>query len=94
MFFDSQLNILDCKFKLPNRSQWKGHPFYLDILVTYNKLIEHNPKRFESVMSIPLWHNKILGTSFDSQLSKEGYNYVSDLFYTYEQIQCKFVIQY
>ena len=31
----------------------------------------------------------MLGTNFDVQLSKEGYNYVSDLRYTNEQVQCK-----
>ena len=31
-------------------------------------------------MSIPLWYNKILKTNFDANLSKLGYNYISDLF--------------
>ena len=79
-FFDSQLNILDCKFKLPNRKQWKGHPYYLDVLQTLDKLNAYSPKSFESVISIPLWFNKMLDTNFDAQLSKIGYNYVSDLF--------------
>ena len=80
-FFDSRLEILDCKFNLPKKNHWRGHPFYYDALLTYQQLsLDNQPKSFEANMSIPLWYNKMLETSFDAKLSKLGYNYISDLF--------------
>ena len=78
-FFDNQLNILDCKFRLPKKSKWTGHPFYYDTLVNYEMLLESQPNSYESNMSIPLWFNKELDTKFDVRLSKLGINYISDL---------------
>ena len=38
----------------------------------------------EPLLSVPLWFNKTIGTTFDVQLSKSGYNYVSDLVHSVE----------
>ena len=73
---------------MPSRTKWIGHPYYLDSLFTYDKLIEHSPKSFEAVISFPLWFNKMIGTNFDAQLSKSGYNFVSDLFYNNIRENC------
>ena len=87
-FFDRQLNILNCKFRLPKKSKWKGHPFYYDALVNYERLLELHPSSYETIMSIPLWYNKDLGTSFDASLSKLGVNYISDVVKWKEEEQC------
>ena len=78
-YFESHLNILDCNLDIPKRVRWLGHPFYYDALVTYAKILKNRPKTFESLVSAPLWFNKMLGTTFDVKLSKAGYNYVSDI---------------
>ena len=83
-FFSQDLNILDCKFKLPKISKWKGHPSYLFSLKMLGKMIDELPKSFESLLSIPLWFNRGLGTTFDHELSKQGYNYFKDVYF-YEQ---------
>ena len=86
-FLDNQLNILNCRFKLPKKSKWKGHPFYYEALVNYELLLENFPKSYESIMSIPLWFNKELNTRFDASLSKLGFNYIIDLFnYTEDRV--------
>ena len=40
-------------------------------------------------MSISLWFNKMLGTTFDSQLSKLGFNFVADLYYNNKRVKEK-----
>ena len=80
-FFDEQLSILDCKFKLPKKSVWKGHPFYLSLLSAYERLIQETPKSLEALLSTPLWFNSQLGTKFDARLSKSGFNYIRDIVY-------------
>ena len=40
-------------------------------------------------MSISLWFNKMLGTTFDPQLSRLGFNYIADLFYNKERVKEK-----
>ena len=78
-YFESQLNILDCNIDIPKRSKWIGHPFYYDALVTYAKILGNHPNTVESALSVPLWFNKMIGTTYDGQLSKAGYNYISDI---------------
>ena len=34
----------------------------------------------ESILSIPIWFNKILNTKFDPEISQAGLNYFKDLF--------------
>ena len=88
-FFSSHLNLIDCNFTLPSRSKWTGHPFYWNILNTRERLLEYKPKSFESIISTPLWFNKMLGTTFDSQLSKLGFNFVADLYYNNKRVKEK-----
>ena len=78
-FFTSQLSILDCKFKVPRKTHWRGHPFY-DLLQSFAKQIEYIPKTVENILSIPLWYNYFLGTKFNLKLSKLGYNFLRDLY--------------
>ena len=40
-------------------------------------------------MSIPLWFNRMLGTTFDPQLSRLVFNYIADLFYNKERVKEK-----
>ena len=79
-FFRMKLNILDCKIKVPRKALWKGHPFYFEILKTFEKSLEQWPKSPENILSLPIWYNKLLGTKFHLQLSKAGYNYLRDLY--------------
>ena len=79
-FFNKELNILDCKIKVPRETLWKGHPFYYEILKSYEKCLDQFPKSPENILSLPLWYNKFLGTQFNLQLSKAGYNYLKDLY--------------
>ena len=76
--------VLTFLITIPKRSQWKGHPFYYEALITYEKLLEHHPRMIEPLLSVPLWFNKTSGTKFDVLLSKSGYNYVSDLVHSVE----------
>ena len=76
-FFCNQLNILDCKIKVPRKALWKGHPFYYEILQSYGKCLEDFPKSIECILSVPLWYNKFLGTKFNI---KAGYNYLRDFY--------------
>ena len=45
------------------------------------KLTRDYPRCIESIHSIPIWYNKMLGTKFCSQLSKAGFNYLRDIFH-------------
>ena len=74
------MNILDCKIKLPTRGFWRGHSFYYDVLQCYEKLPEKSPRFYEQILSMPIWFNKYLNTSFDESISKAGFNYVKDIF--------------
>ena len=80
-FFDNKINILDCKFKMPKISQWKGHPFYLDLLLSYETLLNEYPQSIESLLSVPIWFNSMLGSKFNIQMSKLGFNYIKDIVY-------------
>ena len=81
-FFCHSVDILQCNFKLPKKDNWKGHPFYWDLLVALEKLqVENEPNSFESVMSTSLWYNRDLGSTFNVDLANEGINFIRDLFY-------------
>ena len=84
-FFATQLNVLDCKFKLPRKNKWKGHPYYFELLSTMEKLQEEYPSDIEALMSIPIWYNKMLGTQFCTTLSKVGFNFLRDIHYFMQQ---------
>ena len=43
------------------------------------EILENNPRSYEALMSFHLWHNSMLGTTFDADLSKSGFNYICDL---------------
>ena len=79
-FFKNQLNILHCKFKVPRRNAWNGHPFYYEILKSFDKLISQLPISAENILSIPIWFNRELNVKFDSEISKAGFNYLKDIF--------------
>ena len=78
--FSNQLNILDCKFKVPRKALWKGHPFYYDIIQSYGKCLEDYPTSLENILSVPLWYNKVLGTKLNIKLSRAGFNFLRDLY--------------
>ena len=79
-YFKNCLNILgQCFFKLPRKLKWKGHPFYYECLETIQKLTNKLPETIHELLSTSLWHNRFLGTKFDCQLSREGFNCVKDL---------------
>ena len=79
-FFENNLHLLDCKFKLPRIAGYKGHPFYYNILKTYETLIDKKCSEVENIISTPIWFNRILKTSFDPEISEAGFNYIKDLF--------------
>ena len=76
IFENGTINILHCKFKLPRLAKWKGSNFYLELLRSYEKLINHIPLVIEDIYSTPLWFNKILKTNFESKLATKGYNII------------------
>ena len=79
-FFTKRVNILDCKIKVPRKLLWDGHPYYYPILKSFEKCLEQLPKSLENILSMPIWYNNILGTKFESKVSKAGYNYLRDLY--------------
>ena len=79
-FFTNQINILHCKFKVPRRNAWNGHPFYYEILKSFDKLISQLPISAENILSIPIWYNRVLNIKFDSEISRAGFNYLKDIF--------------
>ena len=91
-FKTGRLKILDCRFKLPRANQWQGHPFYLEVLKTYEKLVSQDPVdsvdpiTVDRLYSIPLWFNKVLGTKYDVLVSMKGFNHIKDLFPNNQQI--------
>ena len=86
-FFCHSVDILQCNFKLPKKDNWKGHPFYWDLLVALEKLqVENEPNSFESVMSTSLWYNRDLGSTFNVDLANKGINFIRDLFYRKKEI--------
>ena len=79
-YFADKLNILDCKFKLPRKIKYKGHPFYYLVLKTLEKLTEKTCLKLESLLSTPIWYNRFLKTQFDIDISRAGFNFLKDLF--------------
>ena len=79
-YFDNNLNIIDCRFKVPSKAQYSGHPFYYPILKTIEKLTEQSCEGAENILSYPLWYNRYLKVQFDPEISKAGFNFVKDLF--------------
>ena len=49
-FFKSNLNILDCKVTVPRKNNWKGHPFYYEILKSLEKITSHLPQELENIL--------------------------------------------
>ena len=74
------MNILDCKIKVPRKINWKGHPFYFEILKSFEKIISSLPNSLENILSIPIWFNKYLQTKFDVDISRAGFNYLKDFY--------------
>ena len=79
-FFANKLNILDCKFKLPRQINWRGHTNYYELLKLLQSLCKEVPTKVENMLSIPIWYNAQLGTKFDVELSRAGFNFIKDLF--------------
>ena len=79
-YFSNYMNILDCKFKTPREINWKGHPFYYDLLKTLEFINQNYPIKTENILSIPIWFNSRLNTKFDVELSRAGFNFMKDLF--------------
>ena len=79
-FFRDKINILDCKIKVPRKSSWKGHPFYFEILKSFEKIISSLPNSLENTLSIPIWFNKFMQTKFDVTISRAGFNYLKDFY--------------
>jgi hypothetical protein len=79
-FFSNTLSILDCKFKVPRKASWRGHPYHYEILKSLESLTEQLPKLTENILSIPIWYNRFLNTKFNIKASKAGFNYLRDLF--------------
>ena len=73
-------SIIDCRFQVPRANLWKGHPYYLELLKGYEKSVMQQPRSWEEVYSMPLWHNKWLKTKFDPEMSMKHFNFVGDLF--------------
>ena len=79
-FFTNHLSVLDCKIKIPRKTRWRGHPFYYEVLKSYDKIVDYWPKNVENILSIPLWYNRFLGTRYNVKVSQSGYNFLRDLF--------------
>ena len=74
-FFSNSLSILDCKLKVPRKASWKGHPYYYEILKSYESCTQQLPKSPENILSIPIWFNRYLSTKFNQQVSMAGFNF-------------------
>ena len=57
-----------------------GHPFYYSALKTYENISEECCQKFENLISVPIWFNRILRTNFDAEISNAGFNFIKDLF--------------
>ena len=77
-FFNKSMSVLDCKFKVPRKVLWKGHSFYYEVLKSFEKLIDSQPRSVEQILSMPLWFNRFLGTSFNEDMSKAGFNFIKN----------------
>ena len=79
-FFTNNLHILNCLVKIPRKAKFKGHPFYYKVLKTFEQISENNRLKIENIISIPIWFNRTLKTTFDIEISRAGFNYIKDLF--------------
>ena len=86
-YFSNVVNILDCKFKVPRKIHYKGHPFYYQILKTYEKISEQKCIDAENILSTSIWFNRDLKSQFDIEISQAGFNFIKDLFPNYRQIE-------
>ena len=80
-------NILDCAFKVPRKSQYKGHPFYYQVLKDHQKMSEIGCRDLESILSVSIWYNRHMNTKFDLEIAKAGFNFVKDLYPCNKQIE-------
>ena len=65
--------------KIPRKVNYNGHPFYYNILKTYENISQHFCIKIENIVSTPIWFNKILNTKFDPDISQAGFNFIKDL---------------
>ena len=79
-FFANELNIFDCKLKIPRQATWRGHPFYYQMLKTFEAVTRSIPHSLENTLSIPIWFNRHLQTTFDVELCRAGFNFIKDFF--------------
>ena len=79
-FFQNELNILNCKINVPRKNSWKGHPFYFELLKSFEKIISQVPQSYENLISVPIWFNRHLKTKFDVDISRAGFNFLKDLY--------------
>ena len=77
--------VSQCSFKLPNKSKWRGHPFYYQCLDTIQKVNNKMPDTINEILSLPLWHNKFIKSYFDCDLSRKGFNCIKDIFSVADQ---------
>ena len=66
--------------KFPRKANYMGHPFYYSALKTYENISEECCQKFENLISVPIWFNRILRTNFDAEISNAGFNFIKDLF--------------
>ena len=78
-YFTNTLNVLNCMIKIPRKVNYNGHPFYYNILKTYENISQHFCIKIENIVSTPIWFNKILNTKFDPEISQAGFDFVKDL---------------
>ena len=79
-FMKKNLDIVtQCRFKLPRKNKWKGHPFYYDSLDTIQKINGDFPNNIHELISTPIWFNKYLNTRFDCDLARKGFIFVKDI---------------
>ena len=83
--FSNSINILDCRFKLPKKSHWEGHPYYWELLFSLERmLVENESYCLGPLLSTPIWFNHDLETVFNANMAKTGLNFVRDLYHRRE----------
>ena len=76
-------------------NKWAGHSFYYEALKTLENLTSNNiPRNYNNIQSIPVWFNKNLQTTFDSEISRAGFNFIKDLFPGGQRINLNDLINY
>ena len=79
-FFENKMRVLNCLVKIPRKANYSGHPFYYDILKTYEALTQKISMDTENILSLPIWFNRSLQTKFDPEISMAGFNTIQDLY--------------